>query len=167
MRGWVRSFLAERSYGFIDGEDGESYFFHLDDVRDNEPVAAGQEVTFRPSATPKGLRARSVIPGQQPRPVQLVYLEPDRFIMTREPEIRGHVIVQVVGQGIWYEANDPNQARDGLRNLAQRRRTSRQTRLALQQRRCKACEPRARGKREAVRACAPGRSRSLARERAR
>lgn len=116
MQGRVRSFLAVKSYGFIDGDDGESYFFHLDDVRSPRPPVPRQEVTFRPTATPKGLRARSVILGTSP---QLVYVDPDRFIMTREPEIRGHIVVKVVAEDCWYESNDLNQARDGLKQFGQ------------------------------------------------
>ena len=41
-----RSFLAVKSYGFIDGDDGESYLFHLDDVRSPRPPVPRQEVTF-------------------------------------------------------------------------------------------------------------------------
>jgi hypothetical protein len=56
--------------------------------------------------------------GRAPR-AQQVYLNPDRFIMTREPEIRGYVIVRVVGQNAWAESNDPNQAKDILRQQAE------------------------------------------------
>lgn len=119
MRGWVRRFLAERSFGFIEGDDGQDYFFHLDDVSGQELPAPRQEVTFSPTQTAKGLRARSVVlSGRTPRATQ-VYLNPDRFIMTREPEIRGHVIVRVVGQNTWAESNDPNEARDILRHQAE------------------------------------------------
>jgi cold shock CspA family protein len=119
MHGWVRNFIAERNYGFIEGDDRQDYFFHLDDVDGQEPPAPCQEVTFNPTRTAKGLRARSVTPsGRAPR-AQQVYLNPDRFIMTREPEIRGYVIVRVVAKNAWAEANDPNQARDNLRLQAE------------------------------------------------
>jgi len=119
MHGWVRSFRADRSFGFIQGDDGQDYFFHLDDVRGHEPPAPRQEVSFSPTRTAKGLRARSVAPsGRAPR-AQQVYLNPDHFIMTREPEIRGYVILRVVGQEAWAESNDPNQAKDILRQQAE------------------------------------------------
>jgi cold shock CspA family protein len=115
MKGRVRSFLESKGCGFIDGEDGQSYFVHIDDVREHTPLAEKQEVSFEPAATPKGLRAQSVIPGVRP---QAIYLNPDRFIMTRSPSIEGHVIVKVICQNCWREANDPHEAREALKQYA-------------------------------------------------
>lgn len=32
MKGKVRKYITSRGYGFIDGEDGLSYFFHITDT---------------------------------------------------------------------------------------------------------------------------------------
>ena len=116
MRGRVTSFLTEKGYGFIRGDDGRDYFVHLDDVAGHVPLVDSQVVMFETTTTAKGYRARSVRPGPAPHPV---YLDPDRFFMIREITIPKHVIVQTVAPNCWYESNDPNQAREGLKRQAQ------------------------------------------------
>lgn len=136
MEGWVRRFVAARGYGFIDGDDGVKYFFHLDDVEgaelqeeDREGFGASpvrmvrnQRVSFRPAETHKGPRARSVrrgaSPGRTTNARQKIYLDPDHFIMTRESSVRGYEVVRVLSQGCWGRARDPNEARDLLRDQA-------------------------------------------------
>lgn len=120
MHGWVRTFIADRGFGSITGDDGQEYFFHLDDVTGRGTPSTGQAVSFTPGRTAKGLRARSVaVSGHAPQGRQ-VYLDPDHFIMTRAPEVRGFVIVQVLSPDAWGESNDPNEARDILRQEAER-----------------------------------------------
>lgn len=61
MEGIIKSFLPSKSHGFIEGTDGKSYFFHIQDMK--QRVAAiedGQFVHFDESVTPKGYRARNV-----------------------------------------------------------------------------------------------------------
>lgn len=117
MRGRVRAFVPEKGYGFIDGEDGQSYFVHRDDVDGRAPLLLGQEVVFDPRATPKGLRARQVAPGPAPQPI---LVDPGQFIMTRSPTVPGCVIVRVVAENCWGESNDPNEAREVLKGVALR-----------------------------------------------
>jgi cold shock CspA family protein len=96
QHGWVRTFIADRGFGFIAGDDRQEYFFHLDDVTGRGAPSTGQAVSFTPGRTAKGLRARSVaVSGHAPQ-ARKVYLDPDHFIMTRAPEVRGFVIVQVL-----------------------------------------------------------------------
>jgi len=121
MRGWVRSFLNDRGYGFIEGDDGQDYFFHIDDLRGHELPVPRQEVSFTPDVTAKGPRARSVMLSARAQRAQQIYVNPDHFIMTRDTEIRGYVIVRMVGQNFWGESNDPNAAREILKQQAQSR----------------------------------------------
>jgi cold shock CspA family protein len=46
-----------RSYGFIDGYDGESYWFSLKGIEDIKP---GMEVSFKGGQNEKGFVARDV-----------------------------------------------------------------------------------------------------------
>ena len=81
MRGTVKSFLPEKAYGFIRGEDGRDYFFHLNDLVNRfEPVPL-QTVYFDPTATRKGLKARSIQAGPMPT---VTPVGPNHFIMTRD-----------------------------------------------------------------------------------
>lgn len=57
VKGQVVSFIAEKKYGFIKGDDGESYFFHLSgllDKSEESKVVKNAYLTFDPSPTPKG-----------------------------------------------------------------------------------------------------------------
>jgi cold shock CspA family protein/uncharacterized protein YbjQ (UPF0145 family) len=114
MRGTVRSFLPQKSFGFIHGEDGNDYFFHIADVAGAVQLAPLQSVQFDPTATPKGLKARSVQPGPMP---QLIQVTPNQFIMTKLNYVRGYEIVRQVGTA-WGKSNDPNVARDLLKQQA-------------------------------------------------
>lgn len=115
MKGHVTSFLAEKGYGFIRGDDGEDYFVHRDDVSGPRDLVKRQRVRFETTATPKGLRARSVVPGPMPVPMPEYS---DRFISTERVEVRGFVIARYVMQNCWYEARNPHQAKEGLNHHA-------------------------------------------------
>lgn len=63
IKGKVVSYLASKKYGFINGEDGESYFFHfshLSDKSDEEKLIKGVVVEFDPVPSPKGLAAQRI-----------------------------------------------------------------------------------------------------------
>jgi len=70
MNGVVKSFLSDKRYGFIRGEDGKDYFFHKEDVDrptwDNIGLAWSDgdqravRVSFNPVKSPKGTRANSI-----------------------------------------------------------------------------------------------------------
>jgi CspA family cold shock protein len=109
--GRVRRYDSAKGYGFISGDDGLDYFFHITNVTGDTRIATGHHVTFEPGTSEKGPRARRVVVrGKPPRP--------DRFIMVRESEVRGYEIVKVIAEDCWYEAYDPNEARDGLKEQA-------------------------------------------------
>ena len=61
--GTIARIVGERGFGFITGDDGKQYFFHLDSLLDGvvfERLAGGEKVTFVVEANPKGLRAAQV-----------------------------------------------------------------------------------------------------------
>ena len=62
MKGFVNWFDKDLGYGFIIGEDGESYFVHFRDI--HHPVfktlKEAQKVEFDGEKTPKGFRASNV-----------------------------------------------------------------------------------------------------------
>lgn len=68
MNGKVMRVLADKKFGFIKGDDGNDYFFHMSDlngffddlVADNR-VGHTINVTFEPSTGKKGLRANEVV----------------------------------------------------------------------------------------------------------
>ena len=63
MKGKVVSYLAAKKYGFIQGDDGESYFLHFSellDKKDEGKLVKGRMVHFDPTPTPKGLAAKAI-----------------------------------------------------------------------------------------------------------
>ena len=62
MKGTVKKYITARGYGFIDGEDGISYFFHISDTNlDGKYRYALEdvEVEFEPVIEQEGLVERS------------------------------------------------------------------------------------------------------------
>jgi len=84
MDGVVKSYVAEKRFGFIDGSDGKSYFFHLTHFVDRqapEAIREGLMLRFDPTPGAKGLQARR-IHIQKSQAVMLV--EPDKFIVSKD-----------------------------------------------------------------------------------
>lgn len=49
QNGRVVSFFPQRNYGFIHGEDGNEYFFHILDIADGRIPPKGSLVAFQTS----------------------------------------------------------------------------------------------------------------------
>ena len=114
MKGTVRSFVSEKRFGFIDGNDGQSYFVHINDVSGSNFLVKGQAVEFEPTPTPKGLSAKKVKAGQIP---EVIYVNPSEFIMTKSDHVKGCETIKVLTK-TWGESNDPNEARNQLKLAA-------------------------------------------------
>ena len=52
--------LTDKNFGFLEGPDGQQYFFHRSAALEFDSLIAGDTVRFIPSQGPKGLRAESV-----------------------------------------------------------------------------------------------------------
>ena len=74
ISGVVRSFMTEKGFGFINGDDGRSYFVHIKNVEGGELVD-GQTVVFEGRPGPKGYKALRVIPGA-PRRLRVKPMSP-------------------------------------------------------------------------------------------
>ena len=62
MTGTVKNINLDKGFGFIQGEDGNEYFFHRSAIVNGEmkDMARGRQVTFEPGEGPKGPRAEDV-----------------------------------------------------------------------------------------------------------
>lgn len=84
MEGVIRSFVPEKRYGFIEGHDRKSYFFHIEDLNrsaHSTDVQEGLLVSFDPTPGPKGLRARRLrVEHAQAR----MWVPPREFIFSKE-----------------------------------------------------------------------------------
>jgi CspA family cold shock protein len=62
MNGTVIRTKLDRGFGFIMGEDGEEYFFHMSALKNDSinNLREGHQVKFEATKTPKGNRAEQV-----------------------------------------------------------------------------------------------------------
>ena len=62
LTGKIKTVIRERGFGFIDGDDGQTYFFLHSRVKERRflDLAEGDTVTFDATSHEKGLRAENV-----------------------------------------------------------------------------------------------------------
>lgn len=115
MKGKVKCYVASKKYGFIDGEDGESYFLHksdLDDLSAESSLLKNVVVEFDPMPSPKGLIAKKiVIPKVYLKKIEVDFFtskgaKPKNGIIEREHSIQTRYF------------RDLNQARSHIEKLA-------------------------------------------------
>ena len=108
MNGKITSFVNEKGFGFIRGEDGKDYFFHARDFSGSRPEAFtdGLPVKFKPTATPKGYRAYDC---QTVDATSLGFEVPDSLLTSKEDNIKGWSIVQLSD---WVIQSDWNKDKD-------------------------------------------------------
>jgi CspA family cold shock protein len=54
--GTVKFFNAQEKYGFISGDDGKDYYFHITGLKRGEKVMKGERVSFEVSLEERGSR---------------------------------------------------------------------------------------------------------------
>lgn len=59
-KGTVKFFNRMKNYGFIDGEDGKSYFVHSSGIKDGVEINEGDKVEFKIVQGDKGPKAEDV-----------------------------------------------------------------------------------------------------------
>lgn len=115
MKGKVASYIKSKKYGFINGDDDESYFLHFTNLlnsADEAKLVKGVVVEFTPIPTPKGLAAKKII-------VPRVYFksEPVNFFMSKYPNPKhGHVEKRLPLSTQFFE--DPDEGREHIKKLA-------------------------------------------------
>jgi cold shock CspA family protein len=60
MTGRIIKYFEDKGYGFISNEEGESYFFHISKVQNQDEIERGRSVEFSPEENDKGLVATNV-----------------------------------------------------------------------------------------------------------
>ena len=118
--GTIRSYSSSKAYGFIDGDDGQSYFFHISkvDASDRDEINSGKFVTFDDMPTPKGMAAKHV---KLLNDAPVLYTSPDPssgFIISKSESCgSGNHVISKLGR-VTIEHRDPNEAIDILRDRA-------------------------------------------------
>lgn len=113
MTGAISTYLPEKCYGFIKGDDGKDYFFHEQDFDDKQQISGLCEaafVVFDQQATPKGYKARRcrLIDAAK----VMTYVKPDGVLTSRSNSIRGWDMVECGGWVVHGTSSDsPDAAR--------------------------------------------------------
>ncbi|MGY2263363.1 cold-shock protein [Pseudomonas sp. SDO55104_S430] len=118
-KGIVCSFIPERGFGFILGDDGRNYFVHRENVNGAELVD-GQQVDFMGMPTAKGYKAVNVVPGDLPKS-GAAFESPRHFIWTEDNEPNGFRVKYMLGSG-WSESGTIQEAKAALVRMCKERR---------------------------------------------
>jgi len=62
LKGKIKNFFTTKGYGFIEGEDGQDYFFHFTSCPKGIVWKQGDEVNFEPTKNERGLAAVNIKP---------------------------------------------------------------------------------------------------------
>jgi CspA family cold shock protein len=60
VEGTVKFFNRVKNYGFIDGDDGKSYFVHVTGLKEEVTIDEGDRVSFKAVEGDKGPKAEEV-----------------------------------------------------------------------------------------------------------
>ncbi len=116
MQGVIKAYLPNKNFGFIDGDDGRSYFFHKNSFKEKGNVAKICDqavVKFEQHANPKGYEARQcklVNPSSS-----FFYAVPDDFLISRKNSIYKWEIIE---RGEWVVRASSSSSPDQARKLA-------------------------------------------------
>lgn len=115
MKGKVVSYISNKKYGFITGDDGESYFLHFSSLLDkaNESkLVKGVIVEFDPTPTPKGMSAKKVKVPEVHFKKQLT-----DFFITKKSQPKYGNIERLHSLSTRF-FKDPNEGREYIKQLA-------------------------------------------------
>lgn len=111
----INNFIAGKGYGFIDGDDGKSYFFHIKDFVSPLPddvVEEGVLVEFDPTPSPKGLRANKVRALGDSDDIR--YIIPDSFMVFKRGVPKAWKVLESSQWKVEYESPSMDDAENKI-----------------------------------------------------
>ena len=95
MIGIIKTFLEEKQYGFIQGNDHKDYFFHQSNVlnKHTHTICEGTQVSFEQKATPKGYSAIKITICTDT--TDIYYTIPDTTYVSKSNSIKGWEIIEL------------------------------------------------------------------------
>jgi len=110
MKGSVKTYIAEKGFGFIQADDGQDYFFHKTAFEDKTQVyklCEAVEVEFEPAQMPKGLQAQNckLLTTEEVE----TYVVPDEVITSRSNGVKGWNVLEA---GRWMIQGSSEVSRD-------------------------------------------------------
>jgi len=113
--GVVISFLPDKGYGFIKGDDGNDYHFKRRDVLGELLPVTSTRVAFDAQATSRGYSATKVIVRGQ---ALTTWADPESFVVSEQDGVPGLGILYVYSSPCWTTATLHGQARQQLVDIA-------------------------------------------------
>ncbi|MCY9873008.1 cold-shock protein [Vibrio barjaei] len=106
MRGTIASFLPTKGYGFIKGEDGNSYFVHVGDFNGNwgKSDLPGRVVRFEETVNDRGYAAKKV--DILSDSVDVGYVGPQEFKISKSDSVKGYKQLQRPGWRVVARSSD-------------------------------------------------------------
>lgn len=86
MKGRVTKWFDNKGYGFINGEDGKSYFMHISQVMSPGEIYRNMLVDFTPNENKKGLNALSIKFDEQEKHSRIIKIGDHRFVLSNIKE---------------------------------------------------------------------------------
>lgn len=82
MKGRITKWFDDKGYGFINGEDGRSYFMHISQVMSSSEIHRNMLVDFTPGENNKGLSALNIKLGEQRSYNRIIKIGDYRFVLS-------------------------------------------------------------------------------------
>jgi len=99
MQGEIKTFVPEKGYGFIKGDDDKDYFFHVSSFKDQnqfDGICEAAVVSFEQAATSKGYQAKKCVLLNSSS--VKTYIVPEDFITSKSDTVKGWEIIE---KGDW------------------------------------------------------------------
>lgn len=116
MRGIVKTYLSEKQYGFIRGDDGKDYFFHYSAFTNNNDLnrlCEGLYLQFEQKATPKGYSAVQIEIIEQN--ITMGYEVPNTVYTSKNADIKGWEVIEYSNWIVHGSSrNSPDSAKEDL-----------------------------------------------------
>lgn len=116
MTGIIKTYLEEKQYGFIVGDDKKDYFFHYSSFKDKNDlqyICENSIVSFEQKATPKGYTAINITLDRFNKNV--FYEVPDTIYTSRDSNIKGWEIIELSNWIIHGSSrNSPDSAKNDM-----------------------------------------------------
>ena len=116
-KGIVKSFVESKGYGFIEGDDGKTYFFHISDIKNRIELKDNIAVEFDEVATPKGYSAKNItilIDRENKVYNNNYYILPDDIYISKKDEVKGWSIIDRSSWRVISKSKDLNKAKDDI-----------------------------------------------------
>ena len=114
MTGIIKTYLNDKNYGFIKGDDQKDYFFHKSCINkhDLEKICDGALVSFEQKATPKGYNAIKILINSTS---DIKYSTPEKIYTSKNNSVKGWEVLDISNWIVHGSSrNSPDEAKNDM-----------------------------------------------------